>query len=363
MKIAYVSLHWPRTNDSGVGKKIQSQIDAWSGRGHAARMFMHASRHEPQSDLIEGDIFFYSFEGGINKEISRVRAMERTVTSIRNYRPHLIYLRYGMYVLPAHRLMDIAPVIEEINTDDLAQHERLGRFISTYNRWTRGILLRRVRGLVAVSRELALAPAFAGYRKPTRVVSNGIDLDSTIPLRAPNNKIPRLFFMATPGYPWHGIDKLVELARIIPDIVIDVVGYCENDLGGSLPKNIRLHGYMKSTDYLKILSEADADISTLALHRKNMQEASSLKTREYLAFGLPVILPYVDTDLNDLDCSFLLKIPNQEDNIQTHGEIIGDFIFRMRGKRADRRVLNERIGSHQKEKERLEFFEQIIRNF
>lgn len=36
-------------------------------------------------------------------------------------------------------------------------------------------------------------------------------------------------------------------------------------------------------------------IGTLALHRKNMTEASPLKTREYLAHGFPVIIGYKDT--------------------------------------------------------------------
>jgi hypothetical protein len=59
MRIAYVSLHWPRTRNSGVSKKIQSQLASWNARGHETRLFMHTSSYEPQSDLIEGDYFFY----------------------------------------------------------------------------------------------------------------------------------------------------------------------------------------------------------------------------------------------------------------------------------------------------------------
>src|SRR5512146_1163869 len=119
MRIAYVSLHWPRTRDSGVGKKIHSQLAAWNARGNEARLFMHTSRYEPKDDLIEADYFFYESSGKIKTEINRVAAMKRMVAAIRRFRPDLIYLRYSIYVYPGQQLMEIAPVVEEINTNDL----------------------------------------------------------------------------------------------------------------------------------------------------------------------------------------------------------------------------------------------------
>src|SRR5512142_2987249 len=126
MRIAYVSLHWPRTRDSGVGKKIQSQIAAWNRAGHEARLFMHTSQYEPQSELIEGDHFFYKPSGKVETEINRIAAVQHMLEGIRRFHPDVIYLRYSIYVYPAHRLMRIAPVVEEINTNDLTQHEGLG---------------------------------------------------------------------------------------------------------------------------------------------------------------------------------------------------------------------------------------------
>src|SRR5574338_632833 len=177
MRIAYVSLQWPRTRDSGVGKKIQSQLAAWNARRHEARLFMHASRYELSSQLIEADYFFYESSGKLRTEMDRIAAMRRTIAAVRQFQPDLIYLRYSMYVYPGHQLMGIAPVVEEINTNDLTQHEGLGGIYSLYNRLTRGIFLRRVRGLVTVSRELAASPAFASYGKRTRVIANGCRLE------------------------------------------------------------------------------------------------------------------------------------------------------------------------------------------
>lgn len=360
MRIAYVSLHWPRTRNSGVGKKIQSQLAAWKASGHEARLFMHTSAYESQSDLIDGDHFFYKVSGKLRTEINRIAAMRQMTEAIRNFHPDLIYLRYSIYVYPAHRLMDIAPAAEEINTNDLTQHEGLGGLYSLYNRFTRGIFLRRVHGLVTVSRELAVSSAFAPYHKPTRVIANGCRLDDFPQLPAPANKIPRLVFIGNPGYLWHGVDKLIDLACRLPDIHIDIVGY--DDLPGfePLPENLTLHGYLSTQEYQQVLTNADVAISSLALHRVQLEEASPLKSRECLAFGLPLVVAYADTDLDDTDCDFLLKIPNKEDNIQTHAQSIRDFAYQMRGRRADREFLKKYIDADQKEAMRLAFFEELL---
>ena len=358
MRIASISLHWPRTRDSGVGKKLDRQIRAWQAAGHEARLFMHTSRYEPSSDLVPAEVIPYESTGKLCTEFARSRAARDLLAAVRAWRPDVIYLRLAMYVYPVHRLAEIAPLVGEANTNDLIQHEGLGKVYALYNRLTRGLLLRRLDGLVAVSRELAESPAFARYRKPTRVIANGIDLDTFVPLPAPSNRVPRLAFIGSPGYRWHGVDKLVTLARLIPDVHIDIIGY-DTLSAHPLPENLHLHGYLPASEYRKILGNAEAAISTLALHRKGMEEASPLKSRECLAYGLPLVLAYRDTDLHDLDGDFLLQIPNTEDNVQTHAEAIRDFAYRMRGRRVERASIAVIDQSH-KEAERLAFFQELV---
>jgi hypothetical protein len=328
--------------------------------GHEARLFMHSAQYEPLSDLIEADYFFYATSGKVKTELNRIRAMKRMIESIRRFNPDLIYLRYSIYVYPGHRLMHIAPVVEEINTDDLTQHEGLGWIYSLYNRLTRGIFLRRVLGLVTVSRELAVSYAFAPYSKPTCVIANGVEMNKFHELPPPSNKTPHLIFIGSPGYPWNGVDKLIDLASRFSDFHIDIVGYDKLPEFEPLPNNLTLHGYLSTREYEQVMAGADVAISSLALHRKQMEEASPLKSRECLAFGLPLVMAYADTDLDGADCDFLLKIPNKEDNIQTHAEVIRDFAYRMRGRRADREFLKKHIDAEQKEAMRLSFFEELL---
>ncbi|HUH97511.1 MAG TPA: glycosyltransferase [Anaerolineales bacterium] len=362
MRIAYVSLHWPRLRAGSVGRKIQRTLNAWRAAGHEARFFMHTSGYAPAEALLPAEISTFHAANRLGLELSRMKAAQRLVGAVGTYQPDLIYLRYGMYVYPIHRLAGIAPVIEDVTTNDLIQHKELGWIYSLYNRLTRGILLRRVSGLVAISRELADSPIFAQYHKPTIVIANGIDLANYAPLPAPANARPRLVYMGTPtaGFAAHGIDKLVTLAELCPDLHIDVIGYDGIRARRALPLNIVFHGYLSMERYIPLLAGSDVAVSSLAFHRVGMQEQSPLKSREYLAYGLPMVVPYKDTDLDDLDCDFLLKIPNREDNIRTHAGVIREFAYRMRGRRAERARFAARIDVGPKERKRLEFFQQLL---
>ena len=225
MRIAYVSLHWPRTVNSGVGKKLDRQVKIWQAGGHEARLFMHASRYAPLSNLIPAEVIPYDLSGKAGTELNRMAAARKLVEAVRTYQPDITYLRLGMYVYPVHRLARIAPLVGEANTNDLTQHEGLGKVYSFYNRFTRRILLRRLDGLITVSQELAWSSAFSSFNKPTRVIANGADFENIVPLPAPANSVPRLAFMGNPGYIWHGVDKLVQFADLVPDIQVDIIGY------------------------------------------------------------------------------------------------------------------------------------------
>jgi len=365
MRIACVSLHWPRTLASGVGKKFQRQMDAWRALGHETRFFSHLYLPEDGAHLLPGDIFPYQLKPGaagfLQTEFSRVRALRSLIAAVRAYRPDVIYLRWAMYVVPLQRLFAIAPTALEINTNDLEEHRLLGRVKSAYNRLTRSITLGGASGLVFATRELSRLDAFQSFHKPGIVISNSIDMDTVLPLPAPNNEHPHLVFIGTPGFAWHGVEKLVPLALACPDIVIDVIGYKRIEGVERLPANLILHGYQVGAACDRILARADAAIGTAALHRAGLNEASPLKVRDCVSRGIPIILPFIDSDLDDLRSDLILKIPNNEENIHAHAAEIRDFLYRVRGKRIAREILRDRIDSLVKEQQRLEFLARISR--
>jgi glycosyltransferase involved in cell wall biosynthesis len=343
---------------------MEQQMRAWQVEGHAVRMFLHMhppTNHEPQ---VQAEQFIYRDWGGgagrLRTEIERSRAMSRLIDGVRGYAPDIIYLRSAMYTYPAHRLAAIAPVVMEFNTNELSQHEFLGGVYRRYSQLTRGLLIRGARGFISISGEIARADELARTGFPSMVIGNSYDVDDAQPLPAPNNPAPRLVFVGSPGYVWHGVEKLAALAERFPDLTIDVVGYDALQGVPRPPANIILHGYQTRDGYLRILGQAEAAFGSLALHRIGMLEGSPLKSREALAHGIPLILPYRDVDFENVEYDWLLNIPNREDNVLTHAQAIHDFAYRMRGRRADRAVVARHVGTQRKERERLAFFQRVI---
>lgn len=365
MRIAYVALHLEKTIlHGGVGRKIASHLEIWQEMGHEAKLFLLT----PDIPSFPSTRVF-SFQPFIKKpavlrfitrEIARSRALAALIQEVKGFSPDLIYLRFGLFSFPLQRLYRIAPVVVELNAIDTDEYRLRGWFYYWLNFFLRKIELGMADGLVPVSMEIGNANR--EFSKPIQVVTNGIDLRATGFLPAPANSRPRLVFVGTPGYPWHGVDKLIEFARHYPDLQIDMVGYAPEDvdLKEPLPENVCMHGFLSLAGVKQVLATADVVLGTLALHRKNMFETTTLKIREALGYGIPIILPHEDTDFLDGPFDFILQIPNTEDNLQTHGDLVRDFAYQMRGKRADINVIRQRVDQREKERSRLAFFQKII---
>lgn len=365
MKIAYVTLHWPRFNTGGVSNKILHQIHLWESQGNSIIAYMHLHTVENPQDLLPARYFFYSrkkFPLLIPyQEISRSIALLKLINALKKDQPDVIYLRWGMYTFPLQFLPKNMPIIIEINTNDLHQHQLLGRILSTYNKITRSITLSLADGMVFITNELADDPAFARFTPQRVVISNGIDLDEYPFFKAPKTDIPHLAFIGTPGLPWQGVEKLVNLARLLPDIHVDIIGYDTIPEVDKMPSNLTLHGYLNQDAYRQVLVKATAAIGTLSLYKKEMQEAAPLKIRECAAYGIPLILPYKDTDLHGQKCDAILELPNTEDNITENAQRIHDFLYRMQGRRLERKIIYPLLDIKQKELARLNFFRSFIK--
>ncbi len=364
MKIAFITMHWARTATSGIGMKMIRQMDCWRAAGHQVTCYMHLHDVQDKGNLVPAQYFFYHSAKNPfaipSREIHRSFALNQLIQKVLSDKPDVIYLRWGMYAAPIKKLFHKIPVVIEINTNDLLEHRLLGFFLDHYNQLTRSISLSAADGLIFTTQELAEDDAFSSYTSRRTVISNGIDLDEFHDITAPQTKNPHLAFIGTPHLPWQGIEKLVELAIQLPDIHIDIIGCDEIPGVSAIPNNLTLHGYLTKNEYEKILGRATAAIGTLSLYKKGMQEAAPLKIRECAAYGIPLILPYKDTDLDTLDCDEILKIPNTENNIEQSTSQIHDFLYAMRGKRLKRELIKDRIDITTKEHKRLDFFQSFL---
>jgi len=359
MRIAYVTVHVaPEIMQGGVGKKIKSQISIWREQGHEATLFSLTPVQIPFPEARQ--FIFDSQVNLLKREINRSAELKRMLTSIRAYQPDVVYLRFGLYSYPLHWLFKIAPVVLETNSNDVEEYRKRGIFFYWINRLTRNLLFDSACGLVVPSRELAVMLAPDG-KKPVCVISNGIDLKEVETLPPANNQSPAITLVGSPGMDWHGVDKLIKLAELYPDLIVNIVGYSKNDFNGeTIPVNVYLHGFLNQKELQKILSKTDVACGTLALHRKRMEEASPLKVREALAYGIPVIIAYRDTDLHDVNLDFILRIPNTEKNMIENAQRIRQFAYAMMGKRVPIEAVAPYLDQRAKEKTRLAFFQEII---
>jgi hypothetical protein len=90
-----------------------------------------------------------------------------------------------------------------------------------------------------------------------------------------------------------------------------------------------------------------------------MTEASTLKVREYLMAGLPVILAHRDTDFPD-GAPFMLELPNRPDAVGSHRDAIAAFVAAWKGRRVPRAEVAH-LDLEAKEARRLRFLEQVMR--
>ena len=248
-----------------------------------------------------------------------------------------------------------APLIAEVNTDDLAENALGSRPRALYNRLTRGLILRRVAALVFVTSELAERPAFQRASVRHAVITNGVDLADYPVLDPPTGGPPRLVFVGTGDVAWHGVDKVGRLAALRPDWQFDIVGVAR-PAAFDVP-NVTWHPSLDRPRLLEVMARADVGIGTLALHRKDLDEGSPLKVREYLAVGLPVLYGYHDPDADDLG-PYVLRIDNTETSIDDAIDRIDAFVCGARGMRVPRASVAH-IDAAVKEGQRLALFADV----
>lgn len=358
MRIAYVTIHIaPELMRGGVGKKIKTQLDLWRKAGREVALFSLTPDAIPFPD--ERQFLFDAKTSLLKRELNRASGLRRMIEAVREYAPDIVYLRFGLYSYPLHRLFEIAPTVLEVNSDDRVEYSTRGRFFYWMNRLTRGLTFGPAAGVIAPTRELTRIYPLK-KNQATAVVSNGADVDSVDILPPPKNDKPALTLVGSPGMNWHGMDKLIRFAQTNPDVFVNIVGYSAKDVDVSIPPNATMHGYLSHAQIRDVLAGTDVACGTLALHRKNMREACPLKVREAALHGLPLLLAYHDTDLSDLDLPTILQIPNTEDNLATHAEQIRKFAFDMMGKRLDFNAAAPRLDQRKKEEARLAFFEKTI---
>ena len=348
MRIAYVLVCYDAAS-SGVYKKIQDQVTAWKSAGHSVQLFVITDRESVSEwRKLDASVITLTDTNFVKKYLNRLRILklaDQPTTSI-------IYLRDSFPIWLPRTSTPTAIEVQSLVGQELKLRSK-GRYL--FFKLLKKPLYSRVSGAVYVTEELWHKNEFQVRLKiPKIAIGNGIDFDRITSLPPRPNSKPTLFFVGSPSQPWHGVQELVEFAKLNPDIQVEVVG--EN--AESPTSNIVFHGFLRPEEYRLVATRCIAGVGTLNLSVKNMTEASPLKVREYLALGLPVILKYKDVDLDSSE-EYVLQLPNDGRRLSEFSAEIRSFLEQWSAKRVLRSQIAN-IDVSAKEQIRLGFFEKIV---
>jgi hypothetical protein len=377
MRIAYLT-NCDFEKQTGVTKKIFAQSTKWRNMGNTGNTVKIFSCSH--ANITADGLSQYRVDASILRW-NRMRA-PALISDITGFKPDIVYLRYEPYK-GYFRELKAWPVILEVNSDEVSEYlaiawEALFRaknrtffefarhvrsavrklYAAIYSKVTRKMIEGICSGFVFPTEELA-RKWMLDKAAPQVVIPNSIDLG----IGRPGTDIPReglrLVFMGTPGAAlWHGIDTLLKLAsKLPPDISVDIIGQ-----EGANRRGVKYHGYLSASEYGEILGNATVGIGTLALYRNKMDEACPLKTREYLASGLPIIIGYKDSAFGAELPQWVLQVPNTDSwpDDPMWVERVVDFVRRMVGRRVRSEECAKYIDAGLLERRRLDFMSRVV---
>jgi glycosyltransferase involved in cell wall biosynthesis len=221
-----------------------------------------------------------------------------------------------------------AQLIIELNSD-LLEEKRMLYKRDEANKWnklawqkeaaTKPKILKAAKNLVCVSDEIAHIH-HNRYRLPKnrfRVITNGIDYKSRRLAKMPDNHNElKCVFLGGAGDSYYKVERAIEsLANYSGDrrVVLSVVGIERENI--EKPNHaVRFHPKVSYAELGSYLDGQHLGISTLGLYKKNLENGSTLKVREYLMAGIPVVLGYSDVDILE-DCPYAFRVPNSDERL------------------------------------------------
>ena len=369
MKIAYI-ITWNLRHNDGVTRKVFRQVQEWQELGHEVEIFCAT---ELEGQVLPRVHFFFKrriWSSGLFGVFFNRRAYARLCESVRSFTPDIVYLRWEFHKNALADLMKDVPTVIELNTHFLGELKRRARenWIERLRYWYYKLTHKKFNevcsGFVSVSKEILEKGGYEQLGKPTCYIPNSIPIDHSndpVSYVSKPNSIPRLVFISSGIQPWHGLENLLQLAEASKgELEFDLITGFDAD-ETILPENVRFHAFLERDEFLNVFEGVVAGIGSAGLYENEMEEASVLKVREYLAAGLPVIVPYTDTAFMDDDLpDWILQVPNEPGSLLASKQKISDFVKVMNGRRIPLQEVSPYVGSERWETQRVDFMESVL---
>jgi hypothetical protein len=349
MRIAYM-LDWKGDPKTGVPQKVQDQIKIWEKNNGRVEIFAVIPKKYEKEWLKKTNRIF-SYSSNVGRYISRIKASLSLMLS-RDF--DLAYRRISIWEISEIVSMLVVPTVLEINTNNKWFFSNKSFLLRLVYEIQYSIVSRIALGACAVTKELVKLQSPRLSAK-TKAFTNSIDVENTLmsPLRKDDEKT-KLIFVGSESFIWNGLDRLKNLAMEFPNLQFHVVG-----VTGTGPNNIVWYPNLYNESLSRLYEKIDIGISTLSINKMNLVEAAPLKSRNYLAHGLPVVGAYKDSAIEENSKFFMeIKFDPATDKLINKSEFL-EFIKFWQGKRVIKSDLLC-IESSNVERQRIHYFEHLL---
>jgi glycosyltransferase involved in cell wall biosynthesis len=330
MKVAHINCLLGKGRVLGVEKKLGEQAKAVAELGLDMDILYFNFTRQLYN---EGVLFYRRGEGSCRELFSMLSRYACVSEYIDVDKYDLMVLRYSGADFSIFRdflWKNAARIITEHHTKELPEaltyNTTLPQKLITLfmERLLGPIIIRKCAGLIANCEEVkAYELRRAGCAIPSTVVTDGVFVED-VPFsgHAPytGNELS-LLCIAAFFDPWQGLDRVLrglqDYTSQSPLLHLKVVGNVSaEDYRSARPlvdkKNVKVEflGKLYGPRLEEVFGNTHLAFSPLAMFRKKINEGCALKTREYLARGLPFIIGHADPDLDDVQNYFLSILPD-----------------------------------------------------
>ncbi|AHB93109.1 glycosyltransferase [Acinetobacter baumannii] len=302
----------------GLAKKINAQVKAFEHYGYITELAGCSSAQY----IISDQKLFLKEEGVFKKTKEILKNIEKYLSTQSEY--EILYIR-KFYFTPYFLLFlkKIRPKFKYIILE-LPTYPYYGELLTVRAKigyWIENILVTRylkkyIDRIVTFSNDKEI------YGINCIKISNGIDDSEQIYFKEPSRSVINFISVSSISF-WHGIDRFILALKNYngTDVHFHIVGG-NNEISLSLQNMVNEYGLEdkvtfyghKSGDELKaIYAISHIGVGSLGRHRSNIYYLNSLKNREYIAKGLPIIYSEIDDDLEE--SAFVYKVSANEDVI------------------------------------------------
>lgn len=302
----------------GVCKKIKSQVVFFRNRGYKVDIL-----------FIKGNDIIFEQNGekrfiGKVGTIKKVLAYLKMYPALKNQKYDYVYNRYGMMDSFYYRVLkrlhrNGAKILVEIPTYPYEKERTAGLLYWLMFKWDKiyqSRLKNVVNRIVTYSRDDRI------FGIPTIGIKNGINLADVQPISGKSLDDTVDLLIVALMQPYHGYERLLYGLKKYylsgnRKILCHFVGdgpereaYEKIVSDNNLQEYVIFYGPKGGKELDEIYERADIGVCSLGGYKKGLFWSSELKSREYLAKGLPIIVG-MELDVSDvIDKNYMLHFPN-----------------------------------------------------